>query len=131
MLGSGVVQHNVRFSETAEDRKSERQLRDANRLRAFPRVPLQPIVIDVSGDVATALKSNNVEQIRLLLGITSVRRSKPITSKNGVVFTRQPYERRIAAPVDRRGVERQLTTRADKLRGTMPRPANGKPEEPA
>ena len=92
MLGSGVVQHNVRFSETPEDRKSERQLRDANRLRAFPRVPLQPIVIDVSGDVATALKSNNAEQIRVLLGITSVRRSKPITSKHGVVFTRQPHE---------------------------------------
>jgi hypothetical protein len=93
-------------------------------------VPLQPIVIDVSGDVATALKSNNAEQIRLLLGITSVRRSKPITSKHGVVFTRQPHERRIVAPIDRREVERQLTSRSDELRGTIRRPTNGKPEEP-
>jgi hypothetical protein len=46
--------------------------------------------------------------VRQLLGWTSVRRSKPILKKDGTYFTRDPHDRRIAAPVDRRNIDRTL-----------------------
>jgi len=54
-------------------------------------------------------KTPTAKQMRTLLGWTNVRRSKPITSKYGKVFTRKPHDRRIPSPVDLRGRDRVVT----------------------
>jgi hypothetical protein len=76
------------------------------------RNPLHPIRIDLALEVEQSLYNNDVDTTRELLGWTSViRHRRTYHTKNGPIEKIiEPHDRRIAAPVDRRGVSRVFTS---------------------
>lgn len=92
----------------AEDKKIFAQNQLRAQMRRPPRYPLRPIIIDLTALDARLREESDAKLVRQLLGWTAVRRSKPIISKHGTVFTRQPHDRRIPAPEDRRDAARVL-----------------------
>ncbi len=92
----------------AEDKKIYAQNQLRARMKRPPRYPLRPIIIDLTALDARLRSDSDAKVVRQLLGWTAVRRSKPIISKHGTVFTRQPHDRRIPAPEDRRDAARVL-----------------------
>ncbi len=91
-----------------EDKKVYAQNQLRARMKRPPRYPLRPITIDLTALDARLRSDSDAKVVRQLLGWTAVRRSKPIISKHGTVFTRQPHDRRIPAPEDRRDAARVL-----------------------
>lgn len=83
-----------------EDDAQKRKNLERKRLNRPPILDLRPIDIDVTR--LEALKNAPGGLIQKLLGWTSVRRSKPIISKYGKIFTRKEHERRIRKAEDRR-----------------------------
>lgn len=92
----------------AEDRKVFAQNQLRSQMKRPPRYPLRPIIIDLTALDARLREESDAKLVRQLLGWTAVRRSKPIISKHGTVFTRQPHDRRIPTPEDRRDAARVL-----------------------
>ncbi len=92
----------------AEDKKVFEQNQLRAQMKRPPRYPLRPIIIDLTALDARLREESDAKLVRQLLGWTAVRRSKPIISKHGTVFTRQPHDRRIPAAEDRRDAARVL-----------------------
>lgn len=92
----------------AEDKKVFGQNQLRAQMKRPPRYPLRPIIIDLTALDARLREDSDAKLVRQLLGWTAVRRSKPIISKHGTVFTRQPHDRRIPAAEDRRDAARVL-----------------------
>jgi hypothetical protein len=109
LMGSPVVQAEVNWQRSATDRAADRQVRERLRINATPRMTLDPIGIDLARINPKVSSESSDKVMRELLGITSVRRSREIISRNGVRFTRRPHDRRIEAPVDRRQVTRHIS----------------------
>lgn len=111
LLSSDHIANNFRAKHPNDGKDAQVLLRkNATRkqLKLPPILPVKPIKIDIAEPNRKALNSGNPKKICALLGWTSVRRSKPITSKYGVVFRRREHDRRIPKDEDRRKAAREI-----------------------
>lgn len=102
LLSSNSIPNNLK---SATDEQSKDLTRCNNKRKnkgKLPLLPISPIIIDLSLNNQGAVNPYKIRKIQQLLGWTSVRESKPITSKYGRTFSRAAHDRRIPAPVDRR-----------------------------
>ncbi len=91
---------------TPGDKEEIRRKQARTRMSGLlPNYELRPIITDITR-LRLLSEATNVKRLRVLLGWTDVRRSIPIVSKHGKVYTRGPHERRIPSPVDRRAAAR-------------------------
>ena len=111
LLGADRFPNNV----VAASAEQAVDLKDINKKRMksgkVPLLPVSPIVIDISQTDRKVFRTGSIKKIRQLLGWTTVRESKPITSKYGRVFTRKEHDRRIPADEDRRNAIREVTAK--------------------
>jgi hypothetical protein len=110
VLGSDRIPNNFQPAKTKEDLMLEDKNRRRMAMKRLPILPVSEIKIDVSKVNPKFFKTDSAADVRLLLGWTSVRRSKEIISKYGKKYTRKPHDRKIAADVDRRDAVREITS---------------------
>jgi len=112
VLNSPNITSNIHHA-CAEQKRNNNSKVNNKRIKKgkIPITNVSPIIIDLSMHNKKSLESDAIKVKRELLGWTKVRRSKPIISKYGKIYTRKPHDRRIAAPVDRRNVTRVVTAK--------------------
>lgn len=110
VLGSDRIPNNFNNTKTIADLTLEAKNRRRIAMKRLPMLPVSEIKIDVSKVNPKFFKTTTSEDVRLLLGWTSVRRSKEIISKYGKKYTRKPHDRKIVPDVDRRDAVREITS---------------------
>ncbi len=108
VLGSERVPSNFAQAKVADTAEMAARNRRRQAKGKTPDLSTDAITIDLTRLNPRFLTANTEKEARILLGWTSVQRSKEIVSKHGKRFRRNPHDRRIPAPVDRRDATREL-----------------------
>lgn len=107
--------HNVR-SNLSKQHMTAREVFSGNHRSYGPDALLPPVLtpirVDLSRNLKEALKDRDQKSLKLLLGWTDVMgHTRRYHTREGIVEREiEPHERRIAAPIDRRGAPRAITS---------------------
>ena len=115
MFSSPFSGHPNQLKKSAEDYEIEETNRKRIKNGRAPILPLTPIKSDLSKRAQSALEKQDIKEIRILLGWTSVRAAS-FDNSHGTKVKRKAHSRRIPADVDRREAPREITVSKNNLR---------------